>query len=115
MLIVLRKSILYVSLLIPVVGSFVLTPGIAAQDEARRKVTKRVQPDYPPVAKQLRLSGTVKMTAVVTPEGKVKSTHITGGNAILASAAEDAVKQWKYESSPKESNELVEVQFESPQ
>ena len=111
----LKKSILYLSLLSAVSGAVALSPGIAAQDEAKRKVTTKVQPVYPPFAKGLKLSGTVKLTAVVTPEGNVKSTRVMGGNAILANAAEDAVKQWKYETSPKESSEPVEIYFASPQ
>ncbi len=115
MFIDLKKSILYVSLLSAVLGTVALRPGIAAQDEAKRKVTTKVQPVYPSFAKGLKLSGTVKLTAVVTPDGKVKSTRVMGGNAILANAAEDAVKQWKYETSPKESSELVEIYFATPQ
>ena len=79
--------------------------------EAGRKVITRVTPAYPPLARQGHLMGTVKLVAVVTPEGVVKSVRTVGGNPILAAAAEDAVKHWKYEATNKESSEAVALKF----
>jgi TonB family protein len=76
-----------------------------------RKTTKRVEPVYPPVAQRVGLSGTVKMIVLVTPQGNVKAVRTVGGNPVLVSWAEDAVKQWKFEVSKTESSVPVAIQF----
>jgi TonB family protein len=110
----LKQKVLLLILLLAMVCVVSRSPQIGAQEQAARKVLKRVQPAIPDIAVQLRLSGTVKLTAQVTAEGKVRSVHITGGNAILASAAENAVKQWTYAPAQKETSEAVEISFVRP-
>jgi outer membrane biosynthesis protein TonB len=114
MFISLRKTISWVGLLTLGIAVFVLEPGIRAQEKSDRKVVKKVEPIYPPIAGKLHLTGVVKMVLQVTPEGKVASLHTVGGNPILVVAAEGAVKQWKYEAAPKESNEIATVTFDAP-
>jgi TonB family protein len=87
----------------------------ADAEETLRKVTKQVQPTYPTVARNSRLQGVVKISAVVTADGTVKSVKTVGGNAVLAKAAEEAVKQWKFEVLPQESVESVTLRFVVPQ
>jgi outer membrane biosynthesis protein TonB len=87
----------------------------AAQDDAARKVTRRVVPLYPDVAKRWHLAGTVKMTATVAPDGAVKAVKTLGGNAVFVLAAEEAVKQWKYELSTKETTESIALVFKDTQ
>ena len=89
-------------------------PAGAQDAELTRKVTKRVEPIYGAVAQQARLAGTVKLILTVAPDGSVKSLRTIGGNAVLASAAEAAAKQWKYEPSQKETNETVAFKFDGP-
>ena len=96
------------------IGVFMLAPGIAAQDKSDRKVIKRVDAAYPPLAVQLHLTGAVKLVLQVSPDGKVSSVHTVGGNPILAAAAEGATKQWKYEVAAKESREAVTIIFDTP-
>jgi TonB family protein len=102
-----------------VIGAALLaTPALRAQPEepgAARKVTHKVVPSYPEIAKRWHLAGTVRMTATVAPDGAVKSVKTLGGNAILVLAAEDAVKQWKYELAPKETTEAVALVFKDTQ
>ena len=86
-----------------------------AQEEAGRKVIKRVAPAYGQIARQARLTGTVRLTVVVSPEGSVKSVRTLGGNPVLAEAAEEAVKHWKFETAKKETSEAVVIKFEGPQ
>lgn len=83
----------------------------AQEQESNRKTTKMVPPVYPSLAKKARLSGIVKLMVVVGPEGTVKSLRTIGGNAVLAVAAEEAVKRWKFEPLNKESVETVAVRF----
>jgi protein TonB len=56
----------------------------------------RVQPDYPLVAKLMRLSGTVELRAVIGTDGEVHEIEVLSGNPILAQAACAAVRQWRY-------------------
>jgi periplasmic protein TonB len=56
----------------------------------------RVEPDYPKVAKMMHLSGTVILRATIGTDGEVHEIEILRGNPILAQAARDAVRQWRY-------------------
>jgi TonB family protein len=76
-------------------------------NEAGRKIKTRVVPEYPPLARRVRLAGVVRVELVVTPEGTVKEVKELGGNPVLLEALIHAVKQWKYEPAGKES--VVEV------
>jgi len=109
----LRNTALCVGLLVGA-HAIVSAQRSAAQEKSDRKIVKKVEPTYPPIAGQLRLSGSVKMDLQVTAEGKVESVRTVGGNPILASAAETAVKQWKYEAAQKASSEVVTITFEAP-
>jgi len=79
--------------------------------EHGRKVTHRVMPTYPELAKQMRITGTVRLFAVVAPNGTVKMTEPVGGSPVLLKAAEDAIMKWKYVAGPEESKELIELHF----
>src|SRR5215469_12301534 len=61
-----------------------------------RKAIENPPPVYPPFARHLDLTGTVKLRAVVTAEGQVKQVEVVGGHPLLVNAAVDAVKKWKY-------------------
>jgi TonB family protein len=84
------------------------------QEATKRKVTAKVPPKYPPLARQLKLSGKVRVEVTVSPDGHVKGTRIVGGNPILAQAALDAIGMWRYEIGPKETTEVVEIEFRDP-
>lgn len=56
----------------------------------------RVQPEYPPMAKLMRLSGTVVLRAVIGTDGEVRQIEVLSGNPILAEAARAAVREWRY-------------------
>lgn len=109
-----RRAALWAGLLMLGMRALVCAPGSDAQEKSDRKVVKKVEPPYPPIASQLHLSGSVKMVLQVTAEGKVESVRTVGGSPVLAAAAESAVKQWKYEAAPKESSEAVTITFEVP-
>jgi TonB family protein len=78
-----------------------------------RKITNKVAPVYPELAKHMNIGGTVKVEVVIRPNGSVKSTKIVGGNPVLLDSAKDAVLKWKFAPSPEETTEVVEVSFES--
>jgi len=60
------------------------------------------------------MNGTVKLFAVVAPDGKVKSVEPVGGSPVLIQAAQEAIQQWKFAPAGSESKELIELHF-SPQ
>ena len=84
-----------------------------AQQEAvsTRRVVNRVIPQYPVLARSMRLAGTVKVLVVVAPNGRPTSTKVMGGHPLLVSAAEDAVKKWKFEPASQEDSGVVEFTF----
>jgi len=67
-----------------------------SKEEADAHLLKKVEPTYPPLAKAVSISGTVTLSIVISPDGKVSSTKVVSGHPILIQAALDAVKQWTY-------------------
>ncbi len=59
-------------------------------------LTQRVQPVYPPLAVQMRLEGTVQLHAIIGRDGAVTAVEVLSGHSILAQAALEAVRQWRY-------------------
>lgn len=96
-------------------GTTTLAPRMQGQDDVseagKRKLKTRVEPEYPPIARQLSLQGKVKVEATVAPDGHVTAMKVLGGNPVLASAATDAIKKWRYEPGPKETIDIIEVDF----
>ena len=78
-----------------------------------RKVASRVTHVYPELAKKMHIRGTVKVEAVVRPNGQVKSTRLLGGNPVLVTAALDAVSKWKFETAQSETIEVVQLTFDT--
>jgi protein TonB len=72
------------------------TPKKVSRAEALNAVTVKIQPEYPAMAKQLKLEGTVELEVSVTETGTVESVTITSGNPVLTRPAVDAVKKWKF-------------------
>ena len=56
----------------------------------------RVQPDYPSLARQVRVQGQVVLRAVISREGTIENLQVLSGHPMLVRAAVDAVRQWKY-------------------
>lgn len=56
----------------------------------------RVEPTYPPLAQQARVQGVVVLTALIDKRGNVEHLQVVSGHPLLASAAIEAVKQWRY-------------------
>ncbi len=59
-------------------------------------IVNRVQPLYPPLARQTRISGTVKLHAIIAKDGSVQQLEVFAGHPLLVQAALDAVRQWRY-------------------
>ncbi len=92
----------------------VSTPSLSAQQdqsESKRKMVTKITPNYPGLARTMNISGTVKIEAVVAPDGTVKSASMTGGHPLLGQAAVDAIRRSKWEPSSRETRELITVRF----
>jgi protein TonB len=60
------------------------------------RVLRNPSPSYPPIAKQARISGVVHLSVLVARDGSVKDVRLVSGQPMLAKAAMDAVKTWRY-------------------
>jgi TonB family protein len=107
------RRLLTVVLLVAAGTVVVVNPAraVGEDNEISRKVKSKVSPTYPEIARRMNISGTVKLVVVVTPNGSVKTTKVLGGHPLLVSAAEDAVKKWKFETAPAEDSGVVEFTF----
>ncbi|MGA2652350.1 MAG: energy transducer TonB [Terracidiphilus sp.] len=76
-----------------------------------RGVKSRVTPQYPELARHLKIEGTVVVEAVVDPAGKVTDVKAVTGSKVLAYAAEEAVRKWTFVPAPEKSTENVEIKF----
>ena len=99
-------------------GAAIAAPILSAQESSteanKRKVRTRVVPEYPPLARQMNATGKVKIETTIAADGHVTMTKPVGGSPILVSAAEEALKKWRFEPGPKETVEVIEFDF-SPQ
>jgi protein TonB len=65
-------------------------------DVQAANIIHKVMPVYPPLAKQMRVSGLVRLQGVISREGRVQDLRIISGHGLLAQAALEAVRQWVY-------------------
>ena len=100
------RNIGYITLL-----CILLIASAGADDDKERKLVSRQDPQYPAIAKQMNLHGTVKIRVWITPQGTVRRSEYIGGHPLLAQAAIDALKDWKYEPNNHETTTVVEVHF----
>jgi len=61
------------------------------------KLTFGPKPAYPPLAKASRTQGTVKLEAIIAPDGSIRNLRVISGPPLLTRAAMDAVQQWRYQ------------------
>lgn len=84
----------------------------AQSDEIVRRAKTKVQPVYPDLARKMNITGTVKIEVVVAPNGTVKDAKVVGGHPVLAGAALDAARKWRFEPAPTESSGVIDFKFE---
>src|SRR6516164_6794982 len=76
----------------------------------------QVKPVYPPLARQARIQGTVVLQALISKDGTIENLHLVSGHPMLAPAAIEAVKQWRYKpyflnGEPVEVDTTINVNF----
>ena len=64
--------------------------------EQTRRLLEAPEPDYPPLARQARIQGTVRLRITVNPAGRVAASQLVAGHPLLVPAAVDAVRRWLY-------------------
>jgi protein TonB len=81
----------------------VAVPKVAAPQRVRVSsgvstglLIRKVQPNYPQLAKQARIQGSVVLQAEISKDGTIQNLQLISGHPMLAPAAIEAVKQWRY-------------------
>jgi len=113
----LRRTGVWLTAVVAVVAG-VGTYGVRAQEaenEIVRRAKTKVQPAYPELARKMNITGTVKVQVVVAANGTVKDAKIVGGHPVLANAALDAIRKWRFEPTSAESTGVVDFKFEPHQ
>ena len=59
-------------------------------------VSRSVEPDYPLLAKQMKVEGAVVLNALIGRDGNIQKLQVLSGPAILSAAAREAVQQWRF-------------------
>lgn len=95
-------------------GQLRVSPDLQAE-----RLAARVDPEYPPLAKQARIQGTVRFRATIGVDGHVRNLQLISGHPLLVSAAREAVKQWIYRpvflnGAPVEVITAIDVNFVLP-
>ncbi len=90
-----------------------------SQGVSQGLLIKKVQPIYPSQALQMHLKGAVQLRALISKDGTISNLKVLSGDAILARAAMDAVRQWKYKpyylnTEPVEIQTQITVNFKLP-
>ena len=107
----------------PATSSPAATPKIAPPTRIRVSsgvenglLTQRVNPAYPPLARQARIQGVVLLQATISKQGDIEDLQTISGHPMLIPAAMQAVKQWKYKpyllnGQPVEVETQIQVNF----
>jgi protein TonB len=72
-------------------------------------LVRKILPTYPPLARSARIQGVVVLQAVISKQGGIENLRVLSGHPMLAPAAIEAVRQWRYRPYVL-NNEAVEVE-----
>lgn len=78
-------------------GLLVFTSATFAQQPPCKNKGGAIKVAFPELARRMRIYGIVRLELRLTPAGGVRESKVLGGNPLLASAAQEAVKQAKFE------------------
>jgi protein TonB len=67
-----------------------------SQGVSQGLLIRKVQPAYPPLARQARIQGNVVLQAEISKDGTIENLRLISGHPMLAPSAIEAVKQWRY-------------------
>jgi periplasmic protein TonB len=63
---------------------------------AEANLLYRVQPIYPPIARETRVQGVVELRAIISKAGTIENLVVVSGHPMLVKSALEAVRQWRY-------------------
>lgn len=110
------KSLVFIAAaVLAMTSSTMRAQSVPNSSDSERKIVWRVAPKYPDLAKKMNIHGTVRVEAVVRPNGSVKSTRVLGGNPVLVNAAVEAVEKWRFASTQGDTTEVVQLVFDTMQ
>jgi TonB family protein len=94
-------------------STLVLPAALFEQEDVApaRKILNQVTPQYPQIARNMNLKGSVRAEAVVEPNGIVKTVEVKGGHPLLVRAAQSAIYKWRWAPAAHETREPIEVKF----
>jgi TonB family protein len=75
---------------------------------------QRFAPKYPPLAWQARITGVVKLNAIIAVDGSVKKIEVISGHPLLVPAALDAFKDWKFPPQSRDTSGVFDIPFTLP-
>jgi TonB family protein len=107
-----RGAIGYVSASASTEGVKILAV-VSEGSQANRTLLTRVEPEYPETLRQLRIGGTVRLQIAISPQGRVETVTLLGGNPILAESAVKAVQHWVYAASSSRTTMQVSIPFDA--
>jgi TonB family protein len=76
-----------------------------------RKPVVNPDPEYPEIARRMKISGTVKVELVIAADGTIKSAKVLGGHPVLADAVQRALRKWKYAPGASETTMQLDFKF----
>ena len=89
-----------------------LGAGTAYAVNVHRTIVSRVAPVYPELARRMHVGGKVVLLVSVDASGNVSNTKVESGHALLAPAAQDAVKRWHFAPAPEATQSEIDVNFD---
>ena len=90
-------AILSLITLASLVSAQVVPPRVRIPESVMaQRLARRVAPVYPPLARQAKVQGVVVLRVLISKSGEVENVELVSGHPMLAPAAIEAVKQWKY-------------------
>jgi protein TonB len=92
------------------------TANVDVSAEAAKVISRPVQPEYPILARQMKVQGSVVLQALIDRAGKIEDLHVVSGPAMLSAAARQAVAQWTFKpyfvaGQPVETETRITVNF----
>ena len=86
----------------------------AGADPVKRELLKHPDPEYPAIAKQMKVAGVVMLQVTIDKGGNVTDAKVSSGSPLLSTAASSAVRHWKYTAAEEETTMFVRVVFNLP-
>ncbi|MFZ0481337.1 MAG: TonB family protein [Terriglobales bacterium] len=89
---------------------------VSIPPQIQQRLSVSVPPDYPLLARQMKVQGAVSLQALIARDGTIQELQILSGPEILATAAREAVKQWHFKpylqnGQPVETQAKITVNF----